>query len=279
MKYLLTEEHALRIESELSRWLVLDPHSEDIEGYRTTTVYCDTPAFDVFHRTRPHARRKYRLRRYGDSETVFVERKSKRGTRVRKFRTQLAASDLTRLSHEHSCGARDCEWFRQTIRQYRLAPVVAVTYARRAWLGTWSGEPVRVTFDRDIRGGSHRIWSAEPPSRSQGVLADRVVCELKFHGMVPGPFVELARTFRLIPATASKYRLCAIASGVVTGRRLRMPEWLTADAAAGVPLAPFTIAVRLVLAAVAGLVVALLRAPRTVDTSRTAAPCSRPWCC
>ncbi len=60
------------------------------DEYRTTSVYYDTPAYDVFHRRGSFGRSKYRIRRYGDEQTVFLERKLRQPAVLAKRRTSLS---------------------------------------------------------------------------------------------------------------------------------------------------------------------------------------------
>ena len=48
------------------------PHGD---GYTTTSLYFETPGFDVYHRRGSYGRSKFRIRRYGEADIVFLERK------------------------------------------------------------------------------------------------------------------------------------------------------------------------------------------------------------
>ena len=78
----------------------LDPDAHGLgpfgDEYRTTSVYFDTDAFDVFHRRGSFGRSKYRIRRYGDEETVFLERKMRQPAVLAKRRTSLSLAALSR---------------------------------------------------------------------------------------------------------------------------------------------------------------------------------------
>ena len=67
-------------------------------SYRVASVYCDTSAFDVFRRSAGFKRRKYRVRRYGDSPELFLERKTKVGDQVRKKRVTIGVHEADRLA-------------------------------------------------------------------------------------------------------------------------------------------------------------------------------------
>src|SRR5262245_17899821 len=91
LKFLVTEPQAREIEERVGEQMVLDPHADPNLGnaYRTTSLYCDTAQFDVFHRLGSCKRRKHRLRRYDRTSEVFLERKIKWGDRVKKLRTMI----------------------------------------------------------------------------------------------------------------------------------------------------------------------------------------------
>src|SRR5262245_3399496 len=96
LKFLLSEEQARAVANHIAVRLEPDPHGDAALGgaYRTTSVYTDTPDFDVFHRTGVSAASKLRVRRYGTAGSVFLERKDKDGDRVRKCRSAVAHPEL-----------------------------------------------------------------------------------------------------------------------------------------------------------------------------------------
>src|SRR5262249_42619771 len=152
--FLLDEVRAHEVERLVAGHLAPDPHGEPALGnaYRISTIYCDTPEFDVFRRLGAHRRRKYRLRRYGDEALIYLERKTKRGERVRKRRSTIARGDLAAF-FEFSA---DAEWaghcFHKQLVRRRLVPVCCVRYLRTAYVGMGDEGPLRLTFDRHIRG-------------------------------------------------------------------------------------------------------------------------------
>ena len=220
MKFLLDEVQARDVERLIAGRLAPDPHGEPAleNAYRISTIYCDTPAFDVFRRLGPHRRRKYRLRRYGDESLIYLERKTKRGERVRKRRSTIDRRELDVL-----CGfSTDTEWpgswfHRQLVRR-RLEPVCCVRYLRTAYVGLGDEGPLRLTFDRHIRGTLVRDWDLNPASDGTPVWEGLVVCEFKFRGSLPGVFKSAIESLALAPSGASKYRNCfQAASGGTSG--------------------------------------------------------------
>src|SRR6185436_14814912 len=79
-----------------------DPHGTGPLGdeYRITTIYLDTPELDVLRRSGTGGRGKFRIRRYGDSDDVYLERKVKRQGRVRKLRTLVPRTELEILRED-----------------------------------------------------------------------------------------------------------------------------------------------------------------------------------
>ena len=214
VKFLLTEDQARAVEALLRPQLRLDPYADPVSGaYQTTSLYTDTPAFDVFHRRGPLARRKYRVRTYGAGPTAFLERKAKRGDRVRKRRSAVPVTELPRLANGTSpdwAGA----WFRGQLELRNLRPVCRIAYERVAYLGTADGGTVRVTFDRHVRGERADGWAVEPVASESPLTAGRVVTEFKFRAAMPGLFKRVVAELGLTPGGVSKYRLFLQSTGM-----------------------------------------------------------------
>src|SRR5262245_34631144 len=215
MKFLLEEAQAREVERLIAGRLAPDPHGEPALGnaYRISTIYCDTPEFDVFRRLGPHRRRKYRLRRYGDESRIYLERKTKRGERVRKRRSTVGRHELAVLSGFSTDSGWPGNWFHKQLVRRRLEPVCCVCYLRTAYVGTGDEGPLRLTFDRHIRGTLVRDWNLNPASEGAPVWDGLVVCEFKFRGSLPGVFKTAIEALALAPAGASKYRNCFQAAG------------------------------------------------------------------
>src|SRR4051794_23134406 len=123
LKFQLELQEANRIEAWARQHLTPDPHG-DGGRYRITSVYCDTPNFDVFQRTPGYRRTKFRFRRYDGSPRAFLERKTKRGDRVRKRRSEIAAEELALLSSVDAPPPAGWvgDWFHQRVRDRQLQP-------------------------------------------------------------------------------------------------------------------------------------------------------------
>jgi hypothetical protein len=187
-----------------------DPHS--VRGtYQTTTLYLDTPFFDVYHKSPGYRRSKYRVRRYGSGKMVFLERKRRKGDRVCKRREVLPLADLTRLLDPDS----RTMWFSPCVQERLLRPVCAVAYARTALVGTTLGGPVRLTLDRGLVGSAASEWAV--PARVEGreLLAGEAILELKFQVALPGLFHDLLCMLPALSPGGSKYGRCVRAWDLV----------------------------------------------------------------
>src|SRR4051794_40038476 len=189
VKFLLPEEVAREVEGRLRRRLGPDPHGDPtLNGaYRVTSVYYDTPAFDVYRRTEGYRRRKFRVRRYGTGPVAFLERKTKSAQEVRKRRTAVPLSEVERLAAEAPPDWPG-EWFARRLALRKLRPVCRVTYERVALVGHTPEGPIRATFDRAARGHAADGPVPDPVADGHRLLNGDVIAELKFLGTMPALF-------------------------------------------------------------------------------------------
>ncbi len=219
VKFLLTEDQVREVIARIEGKLALDPYADPALGnaYPIFSLYTDTPTFDVFYRTDGYDRDKFRVRRYGASGPVFVERKTKNGDKVRKQRVRIDASEVSDLAAAELNGEWAGEWFHSQLLQKQLRPVCRVAYERVAYLGTADGGTVRLTFDRNVRGVLAGEWKLEAVGAAAPLL-DRVVCEFKFRTAMPALFKGVVADLALTPTPVSKYRTFVQAAGLVAPR-------------------------------------------------------------
>lgn len=220
VKFLLTEEQTREVVQRVSGKLALDPYADPAMGnaYLTTSVYTDTPSFDVFYRTEGYDRDKFRVRRYGHTGPVFVERKTKNGEKVRKHRSRINPAEIPSLTKPSLNGEWSGEWFHSQLLEKHLRPVCRVAYERVAYLGTADGGTVRLTFDRNIRGVLAGEWALAEVGAVPALLTDRVVCEFKFRTTMPALFRGIVADLVLTPAPFSKYRNFVQSTGLVVAK-------------------------------------------------------------
>jgi hypothetical protein len=213
LKFQLTLAEAANVEAWARRHLTPDAHG--IGGaYRITTVYCDTPRLDVYHRARGYRRSKHRLRRYGDAGTVYLERKTKWSDRVRKRRSGIPLAELSLCASNGEACDWTGGWFLQRTRFLELRPTSRVAYDRTAFVGHTPDGAVRLTIDRNLIGVPASGWEVQPLAEGPSLLPGEALLELKFHDGLPRLFKDLLSLWPLPPARVSKYRLCVGAWGL-----------------------------------------------------------------
>jgi len=209
-KFLVNESLAIRIEDALRDAMILDPHGDDrfAGAYTVTTIYFDTPNWDVLQGIGRHKLRKYRLRRYGGTSDFFLERKTKRGKKVRKRRDAVAEDRLASamgVQIDANPGESD-GWFGRQVARQQLRPTCRIQYLRRAYYGSSLEGRLRLTFDRELRGAPVDGWPMRVTQDEVPIMTDRVICEFKFAGAMPSLFKKVIQDLQLQTTGYSKYR-------------------------------------------------------------------------
>src|SRR5512145_2680165 len=114
--------------------LTADPHGSGPAGdeYAISSLYFETPHYDVFRRQGSFGRSKYRIRRYNDGDVVVLERKLRTATLLTKRRAPIAPGDLARLTAPGPSPRWSGTWFHRRVAIRRLRPVCQLTYQRTA---------------------------------------------------------------------------------------------------------------------------------------------------
>lgn len=215
MKCLVGQDVATAIETAISAYMAPDPHHDAKGGYTLSTIYFDSPELDVFRRRGRFKLLKFRARRYGDGDEVFLERKLKKGQLVRKRR--VSAGLVSMQDGVEPTTPASVRNYRCLVERFRMAPVCVLRYRRTAYFGTCSDGPLRLTFDRRVVGRLASEWSFEGEGEEIDVMGDdQVVCELKYQDRLPAPFKALLHEFRLLPQGVSKYRRCMERFGIAS---------------------------------------------------------------
>lgn len=213
LKFLLNAAQAGWIERWALEHLLPDAHGEQ-GRYNVTSLYCDTAGLDVFHRSPGFKRSKYRLRRYGIDERIYLERKTKRGDRVRKKRFEVRHDELHLLAAPIAPEQWSGRWFLERIHRRGLQPTCHIAYQRQAFFGMAGEHPIRLTLDRHLLGVPARDWHVPTAPQGLDLLPEGVLLELKFHLHMPTLFQELLPHLPEQPAHVSKYRRCVELCGL-----------------------------------------------------------------
>lgn len=198
--------------------LLPDPNASNgaqNDGYQIASLYFDTEDYDVYHRNGSFGRSKYRVRRYGPSKIVFLERKLKTRGLVSKRRASVPVEELSRLHGAEPEADWAGFWYHQRLLARRLRPICQITYQRIARVAATPYGPVRLTVDRSIQAVPLNGVAFANSDAGVTLSANHDVVEFKFRVDMPVMFKELVEKFALTPKRISKYRLAVVALGLV----------------------------------------------------------------
>jgi hypothetical protein len=204
-KFLLAADSVRNVVGWVDSRLETDPHGGADGGYQVSSLYFDSPDFEIFRMAQAGAVDKYRVRRYGSEDVLHLECKSKRQDRTMKWRVTIPAAELPRV--EQACGPESWagDWYAEALRARSLRPVCHVSYSRRAWSGCVEGEHVRVTLDQDLR--CQRAEGLRSCLAGPGVpLLEGCVLEVKFTRSLPDAISTWTTALGVEPQRLSKYR-------------------------------------------------------------------------
>jgi len=216
IKFLVRPALAEQIRGWARGRLAPDPHAGGAQGdvYRITSLYFDTEQSDVFHRRGSYGRAKYRIRRYGESEAVFLESQLKTRGLLAKRRSTLLLDELDRLAGDTPERDWSGFWFHRRLLARRLGPICQISYDRTARVAMTRNGPIRLTLDENLRAlPAAGLWFSE--QEGTALPEDRIILELKFRRETPVLFKYLVEEFALDSQPFSKYRLAAESLGLV----------------------------------------------------------------
>ena len=213
VKYIIAATAIPRLLRQLAPYVRPDANMPDPQGYQVHSVYWDSPGLAVFWEKVEglEIRRKLRFRRYGNSPDIYAEIKGRVDRTVQKRRFRLSEDQAERLlrrtgpldlagTDSHPVAA-EVESF---IHQYRLEPIVAITYRRYALEGSETSD-LRITFDRRVQYSTTDL-TMTPLERGKYLLDPRnAVMEVKYNGRVPLWLSKLVSREGFVLQRLSKY--------------------------------------------------------------------------
>jgi hypothetical protein len=153
LKFLVDEAQAPALRAWARAHLARDgfgsgPHGD---GYTTTSLYFETPGFDVYHRRGSYGRSKFRIRRYGEADVVFLERKFRTHRLLAKRRTTVPIHEMDHLAAPEPREGWPGYWFHRRVLLRRLSPLIQMSYDRTARVGVGDTGTMRMTIDTNLR--------------------------------------------------------------------------------------------------------------------------------
>lgn len=183
------------------------------DQYATSSLYFESQTFDVFHRRASYGRSKYRVRRYGFSEVMFLERKFRTDRLLAKRRTIVPVAEFDRLDGDQPDPEWPGYWFHRRLLLRRLRPLVQVSYERTARIGQSDNGPIRMTIDFNLR-VLPLPDRAFLPGTGLPLLEGQNIIEVKYRVSPPALFKQLVERFGLKTQPVSKYRSGLAALGL-----------------------------------------------------------------
>jgi hypothetical protein len=217
IKFVITPRTAQQLRGWASAHLIPDPHCSDErgDGYDIDSLYFDTERFDVFHKRGSYGRSKYRIRRYGCGNLIFLERKLKTRGLVSKRRTEMLLSDLSRFSNCPPMEEGESSWFERRLAARQLKPICQIGYRRTARVLMTRNGAIRLTIDEDLRARLVEDLEFAPRAEGSVILNEHAILELKYRLEMPVIFKLLIEEFALNARCFSKYRQTVTELGVV----------------------------------------------------------------
>jgi hypothetical protein len=218
LKYVVSREEAERLRDFAATLLRPDEFGGRDGRYLVHSLYFDSPALDVYHRTSGVEGVKYRVRRYGEEDVVWLERKRRKGTLVEKRR---AAWPLAKLAEVLEPRRVFADWpgeFRRDLDRFKLAPKLLVSYPRTAFAG--EGE-ARLTLDWGVAARHARASRPFSCDSEPFRVGDDVVVELKYCDELPAAFLRIMKLLGRDAGSFSKYGRAVEASGLVVQAKSR----------------------------------------------------------
>ena len=188
--------------------LEADGHGSGVfaDEYTTSSLYFETADFSVYQRQASYGRSKFRIRRYGVSDIIFLERKFRTDRLLAKRRTTVPVADIDRLAEDRPDPSWPGFWFHRRILLRKLRPLIQMSYDRVARVGAASSGPVRMTIDINLR-VLPMPDRAFIPGVGLPLVEDKCIIEVKYRRELPTLFKRFAEAFGLEIQKVSKYRL------------------------------------------------------------------------
>ncbi len=214
VKYLVATKTVPALLQEVEAYTIRDIHDQG-NGYGVYSVYWDTHDFQFFWEKIEGMkfRRKLRFRRYGDAPAVFAEVKQREDRTVQKRRLVWPASRVDSIFGD---GDRGVDWDQiaddtvateigMLIERLRLKPRMAISYRRRALMGSFDPE-LRLTFDGRIQYSSTMLDIGRPFETGRYALDPRAtVFEVKYNHRAPAWLVKVVARHGFQMVRMSKY--------------------------------------------------------------------------
>lgn len=210
-KYMLSAQHALRLEGNLQRTIEADGHNGE-EGYMVRSLYFDTLMNRDYEEklAGTEVRRKMRIRIYSpEDEFAFLEIKQKQGAYQLKRSMKISRKHASRLAQGDYSVLEEYEepfaWeFYGILRMNTYLPRTIVEYRRKAYV--LPENSIRITFDSQITATESSRDLFDKELLTCPVLEPwKTVLEVKYDGFLLSYVKEILEAANKSEAAVSKY--------------------------------------------------------------------------
>jgi hypothetical protein len=217
LKYIISEGEHWLLSVRLKACLKQDRYAAHNGGeYFIRSLYFDDPYDSAVSEKVDgvDSRDKYRIRIYNLSDSAIkLERKHKEGQYVKKDSLSISRQECDAIVRGNlECLRQRAEplamQFYGIFKSNYLRPKVVVDYMREPYV--FSGEDVRVTFDKNVRTGMRFTDLFNPHLATYPVwnLRNCMILEVKFNRSLPMYVQELLTVDAAAHTAASKYVFC-----------------------------------------------------------------------
>lgn len=221
LKYLVTEETALRVRDFVRSYLNLDEFGvgQPNYSYAVHSLYLDSNDLEIYWRTINGDKNRYKLRlRYYSTNPdtpVFFEIKRRMKDCILKQRGAVRHDSVPLLLSgqlpDASCiiskkpsNLVALQRFTELMMSINARPKVHIYYKREAYVS--DDDEVRITMDRDVYAEVNHQYSIKTHiTKPVHSYVNQVILELKFTNRFPNWFRELVRVMNVMQCGAAKY--------------------------------------------------------------------------
>lgn len=215
-KYVITDDIYQKIRPVLEDYMEVDKYSKNGDLYTICNIYYDTPNNDIIRTSidKPLYKEKLRLRSYGvvkQTDKVFLEIKKKYKGLVNKRRTSILLGDAYQYINtkkkpeiKHFMNEQILTEIDYMIQKNTLQPALFLSYDRNALFGM-EDPNFRVTFDTNLKTRRYDVGLDYGNYGEPLLPRDYWIMEAKTDKAVPLWFAQLLSSYRIYPASFSKY--------------------------------------------------------------------------
>ncbi len=216
LKYVITEDIAVKLKKQLSLVMEKDPHSvSDEYSYFIRSCYFDDVYNSAYYEKVDGVefRKKYRIRMYNNDPSMLrLECKHKDGNMTYKEDKVITYHEAKHLLKKEYDRITDrtglMEKFIADARTKGLQPAVIVDYKRLAF--TYPLSEVRITFDMDLHSGRRNLDFFNPDLVTFPIYPEKqMVLEVKCNEYIPAHILAILNSYPMTRQAVSKFALCS----------------------------------------------------------------------